>query len=97
MQGGTTEDDKIIEFGIDISPLLNYINPGQQAKFFLIVVEKDPENWSTGYIKEFSLVDYTTGINEIASGVSNLQLSQNDTTFVSVVATINYDDVTISS
>ncbi|MCX6235453.1 MAG: T9SS type A sorting domain-containing protein [Bacteroidetes bacterium] len=97
MQGGSTENDKIIEFGIDISPLLNYITPGQTAKFFLVVVERDPDNWSTGFIKEFSLVDYTNGVNEIPSGVSNLLINQNDTTFVPVVATINYSDVTIST
>jgi hypothetical protein len=97
MQGGSTEDDKIIEFGLDISPLLNYITPGQPAKFFLVVVEKDPDNWSTGFIKEFSLIDYTNGVNEIPSGVSNLLINQNDTTFVPVVATINYSDVTVST
>ncbi|MCK9398442.1 MAG: hypothetical protein M0Q51_00415 [Bacteroidales bacterium] len=39
MQGGTTEADKTIEFGLDLSKLLSDINLNQDVKVFLQVVQ----------------------------------------------------------
>ena len=50
MQGGTTEADKTIEFGLDLTPLLSQLYAGQQGKFFLKVQEADPGNSYTGEI-----------------------------------------------
>ena len=97
MQGGTTEEDKTMEFGIDITPLLNYISSGQSGKYFLVVVENDPNNTASGYIKNFSLMDYTDGITEIPYGSSNIPINENDTTFLSITTSVNYDDVTVTT
>ncbi|MCX6304412.1 MAG: hypothetical protein NT040_05555 [Bacteroidetes bacterium] len=59
MQGGTTEADKTIEFGLDLAPLVNQITPNQPAKFFLQVQETDPSGAATGEIVSWSLIDYT--------------------------------------
>lgn len=59
MQGGLSPDsNKIIEFGLDISPLLNYIQPGEEAAFFLQVEEKDPLSMGFGELMEYSLLDH---------------------------------------
>ncbi|HNS47737.1 MAG TPA: hypothetical protein PKH94_10895, partial [Bacteroidales bacterium] len=97
MQGGTTEADKTIEFGLDITPLLNYLPPGLEAKFFLQVEESDPENWGTGQINSFSLMNYTSGVTEIPCSETNVPIQQNAMTRLSVVAAINYSDVTIQT
>lgn len=97
MQGGNTEADKTIEFGMDITPLLNYLPPGQEAKFFLLVEENDPENWGTGQINSFSLMNYTSGVTEIPCSQTNVPIQQNTMTRLSIVAAINYSDVTIQT
>ena len=97
MQGGTTEQDKTLEFGLDITPLLGYLNSGQQAKYFLRVLEYDLEHWGTGEIIQYSLMDYTNGVNEITCPSTNVPIADNDLTMLSIVHTVNFDEVTIVS
>ncbi len=59
MQGGTSEADKTIEFGLDITPLLEYFDHTGNAKLFLIVEEFDPHGEYFGRIDFFSIRDYT--------------------------------------
>jgi len=35
------------------------IGPNIPARYFLLVDEEDPDNWSLGEIVQFSLMDYT--------------------------------------
>jgi len=97
MQGGTSEADKTIEFGLDLSPLLTDIELGQQARFFLQVVENDPWYLGIGEIVSFSIIDYTNGSTEITSPQSNVTIIDNDTTTVSLVHTIDFDRVEIET
>jgi len=48
MQGGTTDDDKTLEFGLDITPLLSNLQNNQPSKFFLYVDEDDPNGSGQG-------------------------------------------------
>jgi hypothetical protein len=85
MQGiDTLPDYKTIEFGLDVTPLLSYVDPGKAYKFFLIIDEKDPENLGTGQVKGFSLIDYQNGINEIACNEHNVPLVDNGRTLLSI-------------
>ena len=59
MQGGTTEADKTIEFGLDLAPLVNQVTSNQPAKYFLQVQESDPSGIAVGEIVNWSLIDYT--------------------------------------
>ncbi|MCD4746525.1 MAG: hypothetical protein K8R58_09510, partial [Bacteroidales bacterium] len=97
MQGGTSEEDKIIEFGLDITPLLNKINSGQIAKFFLLVDENDPETCCSGEIIHYSIIDYTNGVNEIFYDETNVPLNNNDLTTLPIIHTVNYNDVSIDT
>ncbi|MDD5507246.1 MAG: T9SS type A sorting domain-containing protein [Bacteroidales bacterium] len=97
MQGGSTEADKTIEFGLDITPLLNYIQPEQQAKFFLQVEENDPNNWGTGQINSFSLMNYTGAVTEIPCSETNVPILSNAVTRLAVVTAVNYSDVNIQT
>ena len=97
MQGGTTEADKTIEFGLDLSPFLTDIDMGSSTKFFLQVSEIDPWHLGNGEIVSFTLYDYTNGVNVINSSQTNVPIIDNDTTTVYLTATINYDRVEIDT
>ncbi len=97
MQGGTTEEDKSLELGLDVSELLNYIEPGEPARFFFSVYEDDPQSSDIGRIVSFSLMDYTSGVNEIDSGVDSLLITNNSKTTVHCNATISFNDVKITN
>ncbi len=97
MQGGTTNADKTIEFGLDLTELLNYVETGQAAKYFLIVEEVDPSNLGTGTVNSFSVIDYTSGATEYISAQTNVPIEDNNTTRLNVQTTVNYSDVEITT
>ena len=37
MQGGTSENSKTLEFGLDVSRLLGFVESGEEAKYFLMI------------------------------------------------------------
>lgn len=86
MQGGTSEADKTIEFGLDLTPILSDLNQGQMAKFFLEVQENDPGNSSSGEILQMALIDYTGGTPQTILCTSTpATLINNSLTRVSVI------------
>ncbi len=95
MQGGDEETDKTIEFGLDLSELLNYVDSNQAAKYFLYIKEDDEDNEGTGQVNSFSIIDYTNGENEWVSPQSNVAIVDNGNTLLSVESTTNYSDVKI--
>jgi len=97
MQGDTTEEAKTIEFGLDITPFLNMIEPGTPVRYFLLVDEGDPNNWYTGEIVQYSIMDYTSGVNEIECEESNVWINQNSLTKLGVNHTVNFNDVVIET
>jgi len=97
MQGGSTLEDKTIEFGLDITPLLNYVDSGQEAKFFLFIDEDDPSGTGSGEFKKMSIIDYTNGIEETICADSNISIPNNGNVTVSILGTVLFEDVIISS
>jgi PKD repeat protein len=98
MQGGTEEEHKTIEFGLDITPLLDYVDAGQPARYFLQVVENDPENLHSGEIVGFSIIDYTSELPvEHNYSQSNIALINNAITTLGVSAEINFNRVEIQT
>ncbi|MBN2173345.1 MAG: T9SS type A sorting domain-containing protein [Bacteroidales bacterium] len=97
MQGGTQEEDKTLETGLDLTPLLSYVNTGQAARFFLLVNEKDPDGVGTGEIVRFSLMDYSDGVDEFNYPDKNIPLHENGLTQLSMIHTINFDEVVITT
>jgi len=97
MQGGYSNSDKFIEIGLDITPLLSYVNPGEDTKFFLGVVEKDPYNQGDGEIVSWSLMDYSNGGEEIICEQQNVPLINNDSTFLAITNAIEFDKVEITT
>lgn len=91
MQGDSTETGRSLELGLDVSRLLEFITPGQPAKFFFEVVEDDPNGVSDGEVVSFSLMDYQgNSPTETACTHTNTPIVNNDTTVLSVVATVAF-------
>ena len=97
MQGGTAESDKTIEFGLDLTELLNYVDSNQAAKYFLYIQEMDPNDEGTGQVNSFSIIDYTNGVNEYTSTQTNVPIVDNGNTLLSVNSTISYSKVRITT
>jgi hypothetical protein len=92
MTGGTEEIDKTLEFGLDITPLLNYLEPGETARFFLQITENDDDGWGSGQIDNFSVIEYSSGSPvETISDQENVSIIQNGVTRVWVNKTINHN------
>jgi hypothetical protein len=91
------EENKTIEIGLDITPLLSYVNIGEEARFFLVIHENDPGNAGSGEILKFSIIDYTNGINEIVCEEENVPITDNEYTRLSVVHTPVFDKVKIAT
>ncbi|MBO7576117.1 MAG: hypothetical protein J6T03_01490, partial [Bacteroidales bacterium] len=92
MQGDSTDEQRILELGLDVSRLLEFIEPNQSAKFFLQVIENDPESAADGQVIDFALMDYNGSILPVQTVCSdaNVPLVNNGTTTLSVVSSINF-------
>jgi len=97
MQGGYSTSDKTIEIGVDITDLLSYVEPGEDARFYLQVVEQDPNFSGDGEVVCFSIIDYTDGQEEVICELSNIPIDNNDTTLLWVNKTIDFDKVQITT
>jgi hypothetical protein len=84
MQGFSGVDSDLIEIGLDITPLLNYIPANGQAKIFLEVVQKSPNAAGSGRIESFSVMDYTNGTHEFANTDGMVAITRNSLTRLSV-------------
>jgi PKD repeat protein len=97
MQGGTNQNDKIIEFGLDLTPFINMFDPGTPLRYFLLVDEADPDSIATGEIINYSLMDYSNGVLEIPCNQSNVELTNNDLTKIWINHTQNFNDIIIDT
>ncbi|MCX6231097.1 MAG: T9SS type A sorting domain-containing protein [Bacteroidetes bacterium] len=95
MQGDTTDIAQNIEFGLDISPLLSYVSSALPSKYFLEVIEKDPTSIGGGQLNSFSVIDYTSGVNETVYPSTNIILTNNDTTRFALTKTVTFNKLDI--
>ncbi|MBK9290954.1 MAG: T9SS type A sorting domain-containing protein [Bacteroidetes bacterium] len=99
MQGGTSDPlNQYIEIGLDLTPLLSYLDSGQAARFFLEVLENDTLGSGSGEIVYFALRDYNgPQAFEIPCTQTNVPIADNSLTRLSVVHTPVFDDVLITT
>ena len=92
MQGfDTLASHKTLEFGLDVSTLLSFIEPDVPVKFFLIIEEKDENNIGQGRLNEASFLHYGTTVNTFLCEEANIPLQHNGTTIVSAIGTASFD------
>jgi len=97
MQGGIEEENKSIEIGLDITPLLSHVEANTPARFFLRVREGDPNGIGTGEIENFSVMDYSNGVLENPYPDVQIPLLENNVTQLSIIHSTNYDEVHITT
>lgn len=98
MQGNDTiEEHRIIEVGMDVTPLLSYIQNQQAAKFFFQIHEHDPQNEGNGEIMDFSIMDYTQGGMEITCDTSEIAIINNTYTTLYIIHEFDFDKVSIDT
>jgi len=97
MQGyGHEESKKTIEIGLDITPLLSYLDPGSPAKFFLQVSEKDPLNEHEGKINFYSVISYVDAVNETIYPQADIPINDNFITILGIEKAVNFNKLSIS-
>lgn len=87
MQGFTGVNSDVIELGLDITPLMNYIPASGQAKIFLEIIQKSPDAVGSGRIESFSVMDYTQGSREFVCSAGITPIGRNKVTRLSVPVT----------
>ena len=97
MQGGSTVADKTIEFGLDLSPLMTWLDMDQDVRLFLQIVEDDPAGQGTGEIIHFSVFDNTNGSLEIICPQTNVPVVNNDTTTLYLTHNFSFDKINIQT
>lgn len=80
-----------LEFGLDVTPLLSFLPSGSEAKFFLIVEERDPTGISEGLIHEASFIHYGTSTSEFPCIPSVSTIHNNGITILSSTGSTNCD------
>ena len=84
-----------IVFSLDISPLLDYIDPNTNAKFFLIVNERDPSGNGNGEVVDYAIVDNNQQV--FTCPQHNVSLNDNTDTILSITTSIDFDRPEIST
>ncbi len=84
-----------IEITLDITPLLSFVDPNTQAKFFLIVNEDDPNGTASGMIYDFAIVDNNDQVYTCAQ--HNVNLLNNDDTILSITTGVSFNSPEITT
>jgi PKD repeat protein len=98
MQGFDTLSNSVtIEFGLDLTSLLNEVSNNAPARYFILVDEKDPEYIGQGSLNAVSLRYYGTPFSETVLLPASAAIRDNTTTIISAVANLQKPDVTITT
>ena len=84
-----------LEFGLDVTQLLNRLAPGQKARYYLEVEERDPGHACSGRIVRASFISYAEGDREVRVADTGVAFLDNNSTFVSAVAAFQKPDVRV--
>lgn len=96
MSGNTDPEGKSLEFGLDITPLLNYTTAGSPYLIFLIIDETDPDGSGDGMIQQFSVMSYLNQeTTEFICSDTPLALLNNDRTLASVVVLTDAEPIVV--
>lgn len=98
MNGSSFDPEgKNLEIGLDITPLLSYVEAGSLARIFLIVDEKDPDNSGEGEILDFEVINYSENIpTTFKSNETPAAISNNNRSLISAIFTNDNNPPSIS-
>lgn len=85
MCGGFTKEDKEIEIGLDITPLIGSVERGAPSRFYLMIDEDDPESDADGSVLQFSILSYFDDPLEYNCSETPRNIRNNGKTILSIV------------
>lgn len=86
LSGYKTPEGRNLEFGLDLTPLLSYVEPGKSSRIMLIVDEDDTDSSADGKILWFSVISHHNGdATEYPLSGPPVTISDNEQTIISVV------------
>ncbi len=97
LQGGYEPGARTLELGLDITPLLAHLRPGEEGAVFLILQEDDPDNQGTGKIVSLSVIDHMHDDQEWPLNGSNVPIQENGVTVVGIPLTLDFDDLQVAT
>ncbi|MFH1161280.1 MAG: T9SS type A sorting domain-containing protein [bacterium] len=98
MQGfDTLQSQMNLEFGLDVTPLLSYMEPGVPAKFFLIIEERDPAKTGQGVLHQVSFLSYGTPFQEFPCEGAEVDIRDSGITLLAATGTLLVDKPEITS
>ncbi len=81
MSGGKLPEDKTLEMGLDITPLLSFVRNEKPYRIFLMIDEEDPESGGEGMLHWLEVYKHTgESVVSFVSADSSLSLVNNGTT-----------------
>jgi len=86
-----------LEFGLDITPLLSFIDPDNPARFFLLVEEQDNDGLANGNVHQVSFNHYGGNFETWISSQKNVTVKRNNVTTLSAIAVPQFSKVQIST
>ncbi len=96
LEGDDPQDSTRFELGLDISRFTSYLEPGKEARFFLLVNEKDPTDKGQGKIRSFSVINYASGdTTEEISESFDTEILNDQTTTISLVRSVDFSKLSI--
>lgn len=84
MRGTGDEGDEVIEIGLDITPLMDFIEGDLPVKIFLEIIEDGSDNSGEGRIDYMSVYDHQAGDQEYVSSEAPMGIQTRSTTHVGV-------------
>ncbi|HFX17832.1 MAG TPA: hypothetical protein ENK64_01655, partial [Flavobacteriales bacterium] len=84
-----------IEVSLDISPLLSHVNPGETAKYFLIVNENDANDDGSGLIYDYAIVDNQNQI--VTCDQHDVSIQNNTDTILSITTPVSFNKPAITT
>ena len=79
-----------MEVELDITPLLSYVDPDVPARYYVQVVERDPDDVGSGQILHFGVVDYATN-NETVCPDTPVDINNNGITTLSLTKQFQFN------
>lgn len=97
MQGEDADPaGKSIEFGIDLTSLLKYVDPGKPARYFVMLEEQDPENQGSGSLGPVTFFHHMAS-QSVAAKPGEVSIRDSDITIISAVADFTPCDLKITT
>ncbi len=93
---GSAATGEYMEIGLDLTPLLSYVQTNTPTKFFVLIDESDPAGVGTGTVYNFEIMDYTQNPVSSISTEGHFSLKDNQTTLIHVSKELSFDKLSVA-